>query len=124
MRGSDVITDPGLIRRHFPYLAPDTVALDEACALAEQSAAQSLLDLRPLAARQGEGWVASLPVGRSVKVEVAPSHSSKRVSAPLGQQPASPELQTASVRVKPAPLPAMAATVPEPSPSAVVQRGA
>lgn len=25
--GSDVITDPGLIRRHFPYLAEDTVAL-------------------------------------------------------------------------------------------------
>jgi glycine/D-amino acid oxidase-like deaminating enzyme len=25
--GTDVITDPALIRRHFPYLAPDTVAL-------------------------------------------------------------------------------------------------
>jgi glycine/D-amino acid oxidase-like deaminating enzyme len=25
--GSDVITDPGLIRRHFPYLAPGTVAV-------------------------------------------------------------------------------------------------
>src|SRR2546427_6570542 len=25
--GADVITDPGLIRRHFPYLAEDTVAL-------------------------------------------------------------------------------------------------
>ena len=25
--GTDVITDPSLIRRHFPYLAPDTVAL-------------------------------------------------------------------------------------------------
>lgn len=25
--GTDVITDPDLIRRHFPYLAPDTVAL-------------------------------------------------------------------------------------------------
>jgi hypothetical protein len=24
-----------------------------------------MLDLRPLAARQGEGWVASLPLGRS-----------------------------------------------------------
>ena len=27
LTGADVITDPSLIRRHFPYLAPDTVAL-------------------------------------------------------------------------------------------------
>ena len=33
----------------------------------EQAAAQSMLDLRPLAARQAEGWVASLPVGRTVR---------------------------------------------------------
>ena len=39
--------------------------LDDACARVEQAAAQSMLDLRPLAARQGEGWVASLPLGRS-----------------------------------------------------------
>jgi hypothetical protein len=40
-------------------------ALDDACARVEQAAAQSMLTVRPLAARQGEGWVASLPVGRS-----------------------------------------------------------
>ena len=33
----------------------------------EQAAGQSLVDLRPLAARQGAGWVASLPLGRSVR---------------------------------------------------------
>jgi hypothetical protein len=26
-----------------------------------------MLDIRPVAARQGEGWVASLPLGRSVR---------------------------------------------------------
>ena len=41
--------------------------LDEACAQVEQDAAQSMLDIRPLSARQGEGWVASLPLGRSVR---------------------------------------------------------
>ncbi|MDO8392455.1 MAG: hypothetical protein Q7V57_18430 [Actinomycetota bacterium] len=39
--------------------------LDDACARVEQAAAQSMLDLRPLAARQAEGWAASLPMGRS-----------------------------------------------------------
>jgi hypothetical protein len=47
--------------------AHDMESLDEACARVEQSAAQSMLDLRPLAARQAEGWVASLPLGRSVR---------------------------------------------------------
>jgi hypothetical protein len=41
--------------------------LDDACAQVEQDAAQSMLDIRPVAARQGEGWVASLPLGRSVR---------------------------------------------------------
>lgn len=41
--------------------------LDDACNRVEQAAAQSLVDLRPLAARQTEGWVASLPLGRSVR---------------------------------------------------------
>ncbi len=41
--------------------------LDDACNRVEQAAAQSLIDLRPLAARQAEGWVASLPLGRSVR---------------------------------------------------------
>jgi hypothetical protein len=47
--------------------AGDVDALEEACARVEQTAAASMLDLRPLAGRQSEGWVASLPVGRSVK---------------------------------------------------------
>jgi hypothetical protein len=42
-------------------------ALDDAAGRVEQAAAQSMLDLRPLAARQAQGWVASLPVGRSVR---------------------------------------------------------
>lgn len=42
-------------------------ALEDASARVEQAAAQSLLDLRPLAARQAEGWVTSLPLGRSVR---------------------------------------------------------
>jgi hypothetical protein len=42
-------------------------ALDDGAGRVEQAAAQSMLDLRPLAARQAEGWVASLPVGRSVR---------------------------------------------------------
>ena len=41
--------------------------LDDGCSRVEQAAAQSLIDLRPLAARQAEGWVASLPLGRSVR---------------------------------------------------------
>ena len=41
--------------------------LDDAAASVEQAAAQSMLDLRPLAARHVEGWVASLPIGRSVR---------------------------------------------------------
>ena len=47
--------------------AADLDELDDACARVEQSAAQSMLDLRPLAARQAEGWAASLPLGRSVQ---------------------------------------------------------
>lgn len=42
-------------------------ALDDASADVEQAAAQSLIELRPLAARQEQGWVASLPLGRSVR---------------------------------------------------------
>lgn len=56
--------------RHVGFVtvtAPDLDRLEEACSRVEQAAAQSLVDLRPLAARQGEGWVASLPLGRSVR---------------------------------------------------------
>lgn len=46
--------------------AADLDALDDTCADVEQVAAQCLLDLRPLDARHGLGWVASLPVGRAL----------------------------------------------------------
>jgi hypothetical protein len=41
--------------------------LDDACAQIENAAGKSLIDLRPLAARQAQGWVASLPLGRSFR---------------------------------------------------------
>jgi hypothetical protein len=56
--------------RHVGFLTVTATCLDElddASARVEQAAAQSMLDVRPLAARQGEGWVASLPLGRSVR---------------------------------------------------------
>jgi hypothetical protein len=51
----------------FVGLVTTEEALDDASADVEQSAAQSLMELRPLAARQEQGWVASLPLGRSVR---------------------------------------------------------
>jgi hypothetical protein len=56
--------------RHAGFVtvtAIDLVGLEEAASRVEQAAAQSMLDLRPLAARQSEGWVASLPLGRSIR---------------------------------------------------------
>ena len=47
--------------------AADPDALEEAAGRVEQAAARSLLDVRLLAARQAEGWVASLPLGRSIQ---------------------------------------------------------
>lgn len=41
--------------------------LDDACAQIENAAGKSLIDLRPLVARQAQGWVASLPLGRSFR---------------------------------------------------------
>lgn len=46
--------------------APDLDQLDDSCAAIEQAAAQALIDLRPLEARHHLGWVASLPLGRTV----------------------------------------------------------
>jgi hypothetical protein len=46
--------------------ATDLDALDDACADVEQAAAQSLLDLRSVDARHDLGWVAALPLGRSI----------------------------------------------------------
>ncbi len=47
--------------------APDADSLEDAAARVEQAAAAAMLDLRPLAARQAQGWVASLPLGRSIR---------------------------------------------------------
>ena len=47
--------------------AQDPAQLDEACAQIENAAGKSLIDLRPLVARQAQGWVASLPLGGSFK---------------------------------------------------------
>jgi hypothetical protein len=56
--------------RHAGFVtvtAPDRPALDDAAAKVEQAGAQSMLDLRPLAARQAEGWVCALPLGRNIR---------------------------------------------------------
>lgn len=56
--------------RHAAFVtvtASEVEELDDASARVEQAAAQSLLDLRLLAARQAEGWVCSLPLGRNVR---------------------------------------------------------
>jgi hypothetical protein len=54
--------------RHTAFVtvtAATLAELDEAAASVEQAAAQSMLDVRSLVARQDQGWVASLPLGRS-----------------------------------------------------------
>ena len=56
--------------RHVGFVtvtAPSGDELEDAASAVEQSAAQAMIDLRPLAARQAEGWLASLPLGRSVR---------------------------------------------------------
>lgn len=56
--------------RHGAFVtvtAASVEELDDASARVEQAAAQSLLDLRVLAARQAEGWVCALPLGRNVR---------------------------------------------------------
>jgi hypothetical protein len=56
--------------RHVAFLtvtAAGLDALEKACAQVDQDAGQSMLDIRPLGALQGEGWVASLPLGRSAR---------------------------------------------------------
>lgn len=50
----------------------DPDALDDECADLEQAAAQSLLDLRPLDARHELGWLASLPLGRTIALPSGP----------------------------------------------------
>jgi glycine/D-amino acid oxidase-like deaminating enzyme len=55
LTGADVITDAGLIRRHFPYLAPETVALVHA---------------------RRAGWLSAQQLG-AVMLEAARSHGAK-----------------------------------------------
>lgn len=50
----------------------DPDMLDDECADLEQAAAQSLLDLRPLDARHDLGWLASLPLGRTIASSSTP----------------------------------------------------
>lgn len=56
--------------RHVAFVhvtAGSLAELEESAARVEQAGAQSMLDLRPLAARHDQGWVASLPLGRSAR---------------------------------------------------------
>jgi hypothetical protein len=41
LRGTDLITEPSLIRRHYPWLAPDTIALLHAGAAGGSAASSS-----------------------------------------------------------------------------------
>ncbi|MBF8257580.1 MAG: putative oxidoreductase [Anaerolineales bacterium] len=75
--GSDLITDPDLIRRHFPYLAPDTVAVihPRRCGWfsAQQLGAFLLEEARASGAEVLQGRVAAVHTGggrlRSVRVD-------------------------------------------------------
>jgi hypothetical protein len=56
--------------RHAAFVTVTAHTVDEledAGSRIEQAAAPALLDLRVLAARQAEGWVSALPLGRSVR---------------------------------------------------------
>lgn len=53
--------------------AADLDELDDDCAHIEQAAAACLLDLRPLDARHDQGWVAALPLGRTLARPLAGS---------------------------------------------------
>ena len=75
--GSDLITDPDLIRRHFPYLAPDTVAVihSRRCGWfsAQQLGAFLLEEARASGAEVLQGRLAAVRTGggrlRSVRVD-------------------------------------------------------
>ena len=76
LAGADVITDRSLIRKHFPYLAPETVALAHARRAgwlsAQQLGAAMLEAARERGARLLRGKVVGVDVGDRVRaVEVA-----------------------------------------------------
>jgi glycine/D-amino acid oxidase-like deaminating enzyme len=84
--GSDLITDPSLIRRHFPYLAPDTVAVIHArrCGWfsAQQLGAFLLERARQAGAQVMTGRMASVeaPAGRVQEVRIETADGSQRLS--------------------------------------------
>ena len=63
LTGADVITDAGLIRRHFPYLAPETVAVVHARRAGWLSAQQLGMALREAARARGVQVVRGRVVG-------------------------------------------------------------
>jgi glycine/D-amino acid oxidase-like deaminating enzyme len=87
-RGSDVITDPALIQRHFPYLAPDTVALLHARRCGWFSGQQLGMYLLERAREKGvrllEGRVARVDTtgGRVRAVSVAARDGTHAISTP------------------------------------------
>jgi glycine/D-amino acid oxidase-like deaminating enzyme len=96
IRGADVITDPGLIRRHFPYLAPDTVAVLHArrCGwFSGQQLGQYLLErCREKGVRLVEGRVERILTagGRVSGVEIAARGGALRMDAPRAVNAAGP----------------------------------
>ncbi len=94
--GSDVITEPALIRRHFPYLADDTVAVLHArrCGwFSGQQLGMYLLErAREKGARLVEGRVigANTTGGRVRTVTVAASGEERTISTPCFVNAAGP----------------------------------
>jgi glycine/D-amino acid oxidase-like deaminating enzyme len=84
LTGADVVTDTSLIRRHFPYLAPETVAVAHARRAGWLSAQQLGMVMLEAARARGvkivKGRVVGIDTGggrvRSVSVERADGHQS------------------------------------------------
>jgi glycine/D-amino acid oxidase-like deaminating enzyme len=97
--GADVITDPGLIRRHFPYLAEDTVALLHARRCGWFSGQQLGMYLLERAREKGvrlvEGRVESVETagGRVRAVRVAGPAGSHSIATPRFVDAAGPFLK-------------------------------
>jgi sarcosine oxidase, subunit beta len=97
--GADVITDPGLIRRHFPYLAEDTVGLLHARRCGWFSGQQLGMYLLERAREKGvrlvEGRVESVETagGRVRAVRVAARAGSQAIATPRFVDAAGPFLK-------------------------------
>jgi len=100
--GSDLITDGGLIERHFPYLAKDTVAVIHArrCGWfsAQQLGALLLERARRAGAEVVAGRLASVEVrgGRLRQVRIERSHGEERLATERLVLAAGPFLQQAA----------------------------